>query len=357
MALIWCDGFTGYGTTNHDDPSPSGIIEAKYRGFVANESRQKVLVDGGRITGDCLEFDYKGFYEFYLRSESMTSNNTMIAGIAYYVDGDINGTNDNRWPILSFKNGNDANVDLFLGLQRSIVVQDGNLNVFSVAPVHLAEYDWCYIEMKVYHHSSNGTIEVRINSCPVLELSSINTVPTGDISDRCGIGNNTDRYDNKNARICDFYVCDGSGSKNNDFLGPVTVDTLFPDGDDTTEFETTGNGNYATHYEQVNGKDALWDDDYIEDGTTGNQDIFTYQNAQNFASIHGVIGWTTSNYVSTSNTYKMLCESDNSTLTSSNITPGSAFQTDKFVVEDDPASSFAWTPRTINSIKFGLEIQ
>lgn len=356
MALIWCDGFTGYGSANNSAPSPSGIIGAKYRDKLQSEDRQDVLIDGGRITGDCLELE-NVVYDWIMRADAMTSNNIIIAGIAYYITDASNTSKESLWPILSFTYGSNVNINLFLGDNKSIAISDNNENILGFASVTLPKFDWSYIEMKVYHHSSDGTVEVRVNSCPVLVLTSINTVTSGNTSNVCAIGSTSDRYDTDESRICDFYVCDGSGSKNNDFLGPVTVDTLFPDGDDTTEFDTTGNGNYTTHYEQINGKDALWDTDYIEDNTTGNQDIFTYQDTQNFATVHGVIGWTVASYNSTSTTYKMLCESNGSNSTSANISPGEDFQTDKFILEDDPDTSNAWTSSTINAMKFGLEIQ
>ena len=31
MALVWCDGFEGYGDTNNVAPLPTGVMAQKYR--------------------------------------------------------------------------------------------------------------------------------------------------------------------------------------------------------------------------------------------------------------------------------------------------------------------------------------
>jgi hypothetical protein len=77
--------------------------------------------------------------------------------------------------------------------------------------------------MKVYCHATAGTVDVRFNGCPVYSRSSMNTLPSGGIATRAVLGDGYPPYSMSYVRIDDFYVCDGTGSKNNDFLGDVLV--------------------------------------------------------------------------------------------------------------------------------------
>jgi hypothetical protein len=157
----------------------------------------------------------------------------------------------------------------------------------------------------------------------------------------------------------DFYVCDGTGATNNNFLGPVTVRTLFPDGDDTAKFSVTGNANYSTHYEQLNDNhESHPTTDYVEDGTTGNRDIYTLDNSvDNFDTIYGVIGWGYTKYIDSAINYRLVASSNGTENESSNITALSDWHYDRHVLETNPDTSNAWTDSTINAFKFGFEVQ
>lgn len=358
MALLWCDAFDGYGDKNNDDIEPSDVLSWKY--YVRSYSSYTHTLDEGRFLNGCIRIStlHPGQY-WELRPPDLTNNSTLIAGVAFKIYTSSLGRYSQQWPLLTFWDGTTKCLSLVLGANAYPLVIDGNENILGLGRVNIERGTWHYYEMKAYCHETEGTVEVRINSCPVIKLENINTkIGSNNYFTRGGIGGDEEIQSVRWSNLDDFYVCDGSGNVNNDFLEAPTVAHLFPDGDDSVNFATTGNGDYETHFEQVNTRHAHPDTDYIEDDNTGNRDIFTYDNlTSNFTNIYGAIGWTASESINSSVTYKMVCSSNGTEELSANITPSSGNQTNKFILEENPDTSNAWTLPTINAMKFGLEIQ
>jgi hypothetical protein len=359
MTLLWCDGYEGYGVVNNNDPDPSGIMSQKYE-FVDNASRFVIREDGAIKRTDWFMYLSDSAYTSVMRTPDITTNTTVIAGIAIRPYDAEALTNDWSWPLFCFKNSSgEMCAELVMGLGTFFVKGIDNEYLGGTRAV-LARRNWSYVEMKVYSHATNGTIEVRINGCPVFDLTSVNTINASGAITKVSVGDSHAIEGNQYAGIDDFYVCDGEGSKNNDFLSEVTVKSIFPDGDDSVNFSATGNGSYATNYQQVGFGNSLPTTDWVMEDTTGNKDIYTLDDSTiNFDTIHGVVGWANSRYETTPATYKMICDSAGTETESANITPssGSVFQTDIFVVEDDPDAASAWVNSTINAMKFGYEVQ
>ena len=361
MALIWCDGFESYGIGDESDVSPDGILDAKYDTIEGAHEVESPGLSGHGHALECNSYDIK------FKTPVLTANNTLIVGIKILNGSAIHQTP--RYiascPLMVFLDGGTTNIKLLLSGGNTLLVIDGDENVagFSkdiISRKSTGSFDpvlFQYIEMKVVCHDTNGSVEVRLNGAPLINVTNIQTkFGSNNYCDSFMIGDGSSNPMDY-MHMDDLYICDGTGNKNNDFLGPIAIQTLYPDGDDTTEFETTGNGSYGTHYEQVNYGEALWDTDYIEDGTTGNKDIFTFNNATYIDEVYGIIGWTVAENTGNSDTYKMVCESGNTTEKSANITLNSGNVTSKFILENDPNTSNSWTLSSLNAIKFGLEIQ
>jgi hypothetical protein len=80
------------------------------------------------------------------------------------------------------------------------------------------------------------------------------------------------------AWIDDLYVCDGSGSVNNDFLGECRVLTLLPsDGNGSNnDFDTSAGGSPADHGAMVNDTTPNDDTDYVSSSTVDHVDSWNY---------------------------------------------------------------------------------
>jgi hypothetical protein len=344
MSLLWCDGFEGYGTSNNSTPSPTDVLADKYDA-VDRENQMAIRDNAAAVRTDWAVRLTSITYNSYLNPASLTSNATLIAGVAVNIPLLAGWSSTDDWPLFAFKNGAGEICAELVCAHASFYVKDaaGAYLGGVRGVIEIAEFN--YIEMKVYGHATNGTIEVRINNCPVFNATSVNTQATSGIATRACLGDATPPVSAEYARLDDFYVCDGSGSDNNDFLGDVIVKTLWPSGDDSVNFASTGNANYSTHYEQVNYGDSLPTTDWVRGNAAGQRDIFTLDNLTvNFSDIHGVAAWAYAKYNGTETESANFACTKNSTY-------------DKFIVENDPDTSSAWTNNSINALKSGFEVQ
>lgn len=358
MALLWCDGFDTYGDAFNTAPQPTGILATKYE-FVNNES-QYDIESSGPVSGNYLEMPGTP-YQAILTTKDITTNAIMIAGVRLY-KYNTSLSADDDFALLTFRDGTQANVGLVISSDSLWVTTNGhgNYNFICGCRSKMLLSKWNYIEMKAYCHNTDGYVIVRVNGAPIITVNNIDTqFGSNAYFTRCSLGDNRNVVTFTRSGVDDFYVCDGTGNKNNDFLGPITVHTIFPDGDDTVNFATTGNANYANHYQQVNSNDAMWGTDYVQDATSGNRDIFTMQDTLNFANIHSIVGNAVASGITSDSNYKQVVSSNGTEVESTTnfLASTSANYTSRFVVEDDPDTSSAWTPATVNSVKFGIEIQ
>ena len=92
------------------------------------------------------------------------------------------------------------------------------------------------------------------------------------------------------AVVCfdDYYVCDNTGSNNNDFLGPQKVSMILPTGDHgTNQWSATGTG--TTHADRVKQNPHDSNTTYVSDSTSGNTEEWDYANTpSDLTSIKGV---------------------------------------------------------------------
>ena len=159
----------------------------------------------------------------------------------------------------------------------------------AVSDLPLRLNSWYYVEMRVKIHGTSGGAEVRVDGAPVIEIGSYADTPTalntmssvnayvnrfyiGGMSDSTGYG-----------MWCawdDVYLCDTSGSVNNDFLGEVRIDTLFPESDGAySEWVASA---AETHCLLVD--DPTPDGrDYVSSGTVGATDTYRMSQHVNVA--------------------------------------------------------------------------
>lgn len=133
---------------------------------------------------------------------------------------------------------------------------------------------YTYVEVKIFCHNSIGTIECRFDGVTVFTFGpgdtqgTINSSVTSlQVQGDSGTG----------VRCDDLYVADTSGTKNNDFLGDVRVDTLLATSDSVAEFDTANPS--ANHFENVDEATGVDEDtSYNETPTNGDRDIFGFSN-------------------------------------------------------------------------------
>lgn len=125
---------------------------------------------------------------------------------------------------------------------------------------------WNYVETKINFDAVNGSVDIKVNESFVLTASGISTTISGNdkginslaMHSNNGILVTPEEY--VYSYIDDLYVCNVSGTTNNDFLGVCLVDVAYPSASGT-------NNDYDIHY--------YYDDKRYEviDGVTYERDI------------------------------------------------------------------------------------
>ena len=356
MTLLWCDGFEGYGTSNNAVPSPSNVLADKYD-TILGETNFRMRNDAPAVRTDwSLRITYSP-WDTYLKTPLGTANDTLIAGIAINSPLMTGWANTDEWGLFVFRNEAGNRCAQVVASHGTYYIKDATGSYIGGVRGMTEIGAFHYVEAKVYGHATNGTIEVHINGCPVFSATSVNTAGASGVATRVAIGWSDPPTSMDYARIEDFYICDGNGSVNNDFLGDVTVKTLWPSGDASVNMAQIGE-NYATHYQQVNGGDSLRTTDWVLDSASGAQDTFNMDDTpEAYEAIHGVVAWAYSKHTSGTGNYKLVVESNGDETKSANITATTDWAYDKLVVETDPDTSNAWTPGTVNAMTAGFEIQ
>lgn len=159
-----------------------------------------------------------------------------------------------------------------------------------------------------------------------------------------------------NADWCDIYVCDQSGSTNNDFLGDCRVDTLYPTSDGNYSQFTPSTG--SSHFALVD-ETAPNTTDYNDGATVGDRDSYGMGNLTALTSqtIYGV-------QVNAAILKDDAGAKSASTFVRSNGTNGdgasAALGTSQVYVsqvyETNPDGSVAWTEASVNAMEAGVKV-
>ncbi len=341
MALLWIEGFEGFGTSAGSTPSPTGVVARKYS-LIAFESTMDT--EAGRFSGYSLEANSNGTY---IRAEALTTDDTLTVGVA------VRFLTIFDTKFLTFYDGAQAGMNVRITSAGEIAVYRNNTLLNTTSGLGLNQTTWYYIEFQVVCHDSTGSYEVRVAQVNVLSASGVvtkegsNNYHSTFLLGKSGAA--TPQFD-------DFYCLDSSGSDNNDFLGNCKVVRIDPDGDDTANWTTsTPSGN---HFENVD--ETILDDDtsYVEEPTVNVTDLYDYGSVPNLGTIYGLqVNTECRETDATTFSLIMPIESGGSQYDdSSQIVGTSSYTTMIRVTDNDPDTGNLWTEGGINAAKFGVKV-
>lgn len=341
MALLWIEGFEGFGDTAGLAPQPTGIMSRKYPSI----NREVWFdIETGR-NGWCVEIVGSADY---FQTPFLTTNATLVCGVAFQLPTALPTTYPSN--IVAFYEDANSGINIRVNTSGTIAAYRGN-TLLGTSTNSLGSNQWYYIELKVLCNNSTGTVEVKVDEASWLSLTSQDTQPGSNAwhnAVRIGTVNATSRFD-------DIYILDGSGSANNDFLGNRKVTAIDADGagDDTDWTPSAG-----SNYQNVDDGDEVDEDTtYNETSTDGDQDLYTYENLPGVtASVDGVQitseARVTAGSMDLSNVIK----------TGTTVSPGTAdtitstsYVTLTRIEEKDPDTAAAWTPSGVNGAQFGIK--
>ena len=340
MALLWIEGFEGYGTTTGGPPLPTGIMARKYP-IVNGESNMDI--ETGRIGGFSIQLPGGS----WLASPSLTTDDTLICGFAFRTDG------SGDYTMMAFWDGASKNFNLrFESSSSELDIWRGDTLIGTTSGLGVLSNTWYWIEMKAITHNSAGAYDVEIGGVSIFSASGVDTQTGANAwSDNIrffGTGSDN-RWD-------DIYVCDSTGSINNDMLGNVKVVAIAPDGDSTANFGTSTPS--ANHYENVDENPVDDDTSYVEDSTANITDLYDYEALAGSGSILGLqINTQCRETDVTPFNIITPIESNGSQYDDAGQVVGTTSYTCRHrVSETDPDTSNVWTFSGVNAAKFGIKV-
>ena len=238
-----------------------------------------------------------------------------------------------------------------LNTDMTITVWSGGSIRGSTAVPAFALGEWSYVEIKVTIGNS-GSYDINVDGVSVL-AESVDTQATGNASAN-GIvfyssGFGLDFY------IDDVYMCDGTTGVNNDFLGDVMVETLFPDGDGNSSDLTplSAGANYVEVDEAVQDGDTS----YVYGSTATNKDLYTFDDLTTLDTIHGV----QTNIIArkddaSGKTLREVCRSGSTDYPGATQSLTTSYSDKTEIRAVDPDTAAPWTTSGVNAAEFGVEI-
>ena len=227
----------------------------------------------GRIGGFALKSVSGGYY---FQTPALTTNSTMIVSFGYKQDYAIN-----NYGICAMYDGATEGMNLQLTSTGAIQVCRGG-TVLTTTAALISLTTWYFIEFKVVCGPA-GSYELRVNGTTVASASGVNTQAGSDAyHDRVAFLGGA--Y--SNPCTDDFFVLDGTGSVNKDFLGNHKIVAMLPaSAGDSSDWTPTGSAN---HYATVNENPPDDDTTYVQDSTTGHKDLWGYSTLTGLGAIAGI---------------------------------------------------------------------
>lgn len=137
---------------------------------------------------------------------------------------------------------------------------------------------WYYVELKVTINDTTGAYEVRVDGASQFSGTSADTQATANASaDRFQFLGSGDDNSSGPKQFDDLYVLDGTGGSNDDFLGDLRIQAIYPNGNGNSSQLVGSDGNSTDNYLLVDETQPN-DADYVESSTPGDKDTYTYGN-------------------------------------------------------------------------------
>jgi hypothetical protein len=340
MALRFIDGFDHY--------TIPAQIPLKYSSYNDSGSSIGITTMTGRRSGSTALL-FRTSSDFI--GMTFDPQSTWIVGFALYMLStettellrftDIDGTVQAAVSI-----GNDGTIRVYRG-----TVSSGTLLATSTSSLPIL--GWNFVEVKLTIADSGGNFEVRVNESTWINFTGdtkqSSTQTTAVRVQLWGRGSDNG--------IDDLYICDGTGSANNTFLGDVRVDTVRP----------TGVGNYSEFSKQ--GSASNWDN--LDDTALDSDSTYNYSNTVghrdaldcgNLPSITGSIFGVQLNMAARKDdaggrTIRSLTRVSSTDYEGSSQNVGTDYRVYRQLLEQNPNTTAAWTESEINTAEFGYKVQ
>lgn len=284
MALLFCDGFDHYNVAH--------LLE-KWDTLQSQYSRAMLITTPGRNPGTTYN-NYLGVTWGNALSKNLPNSTTLTVGFAFMPDVTATPSGQLSIPLCAFYDQSKAQIQVNImesgQLQFATVATNGSLNVLGYSPsnsVHTGTYT--YIEIQVtFSTTATGSIAVQINGQAVLSLTGIITAGTANSYANIFTLFGTPTSSSASYAFDDLYICDGTGTYNNTFLGDVRVALALPNGNGLTNSWSETGGTAGQNYTAVDEVPPDDDTSYVYSSTVNQVDAYTISSIGTVSAIAAV---------------------------------------------------------------------
>lgn len=339
MTILFVDGFDHYATAD---------ILKKWN---TAGSTTTIESTSGRRGSGCL----RSRSSFPNAVKNLPATTSFVIGFAF----NPNDISAGPWALATLLDNGTAQCSLVVNTAGTLSVVRGTAtavtNGTSVAVIPVGSF--CYIEWKVTISDviAENSCQVRINGSTVITVDAGQDMKAtaNSTANQLRLGT-TSSMSTRNHDFDDLYVCDQSGVINNDFLGDVRIDPIYPNGAGTHQSWTPSTG--VDHYAVVD-ETVPNTTDYLTGGVAGTKETNALQNI----SVNGnILGIQVNNAFSKTDagacTVKNLIKSGSSEESSSVASPSTSYLYTSSVHELDPATGAAWLTAAVNALEAGAEV-
>ncbi|EYS89517.1 hypothetical protein CF68_32970 [Cupriavidus sp. SK-4] len=336
MTLLFIDSFDHYATAD---------ITKKW---TSNSGTTSISASGGRRGGGAASLDPGASL-----SKAVPAASAFVVGAAFNFAG--YGASSNGI-LMRLYDAGAAQCELRMNPDGTLSVTRNGAAVTggtSASPLPLNVYN--YIEWKITIADS-----IAANSCKV-RVNGVDWITVATGQDLKATANASANQVNIGAPVSgggfsldDLYICNQSGSANNDFLGDVRIDAVYPTSDGANTGMTPSTG--TTHYSLVD--DATPNTtDYVESSIAGQKDTYGMGDITHTpVSIFGTqINIAALKDDAGARSIKAVTRSGGTDYSGSSQALGTGQLYYSEIRETDPATSAAWTKTNLNAAEFGAE--
>lgn len=243
--------------------------------------------------------------------------------------------------------------------QYAIRVRRGDGTILATsAPLPLVTGAWHYYEFKVTIDDAVGTVEVRRDQTPIINISGVDTRNGGTNANVYWMrfGNNAD---NNYGSLDDVYVLRNDGAGKTDFIGEVEVEALVPNGNGNYSQLTGSDGNSLDNYLLVDDAPAVNDADYAGSATDGLIDTYALSNlVRPSTTVNGVqFSMRVRKSDTAAKSIRRVIRSGGVDSTGADIPLSSSFIWTNEILEQNPFTASDWNQTDIDGIEFGTEVR
>jgi hypothetical protein len=219
--------------------------------------------------------------------------------------------------------------------------------------VSLVTGTWYFVEFKIEFDAANGYAEIRVNGETLATYSgSTNTNHSGIDSVFAGGNGSPD------ALIDDFYVLDGSGTTNNDFLGDIQVHYMLPTADGAVTQLHGSDGDQIDNYDNIN-QAIPSTNEYNGSTSIGDLDLYALTNTLSTSvswDIHGVQVTSKVGKSAGGDAFGRLLTVEGGSTLHSSIAGLSTDYIQQFMPLDNTPSSSPWNMTNLGNLEIGFQV-